>query len=188
MNDVTNINLQEIFIVNIIVSGSGFAQVADSGANVFIPASVVNGAQLQVGERVDAVLVPNMNEMRERTPWRAVRVPRQGVELPPLPKNLTGHDPVSGRSLDQMCFDALVASSRGSLSAGSEIAYMTTREVADELNSDMKMTGNALQRLFNAGRISRAEVHHRVGQARPSFILWALQAKDYVGPDAEEEV
>ena len=78
MNDVTNINLQEIFIVNIIVSGSGFAQVADSGANVFIPASVVNGAQLQVGERVDAVLVPNMNEMRERTPWRAVRVPRQG--------------------------------------------------------------------------------------------------------------
>ena len=65
---------------------------------------------------------------------------------------------------------------------------MTTREVADELNSDMKMTGNALQRLFNAGSISRAEVHHRVGQARPSFILWALQAKDYVGPDAEEEV
>jgi len=182
MNDVTNINLQEIFIVNIIASGSGFAQVADSGANVFIPASVVNGAQLQVGERVDAVLVPNMNEMRERTPWRAVRVPRQGVELPPLPKNLTGHDPVSGRSLDQMCFDALVAASREA-----EIAYMTTCEVADELNSDMKMTGNALQRLFNAGRISRAEVHHRVGQARPSFILWALQAKDYVGPDAEED-
>jgi hypothetical protein len=183
MNDVTNINLQEIFIVNIIASGSGFAQLAESGENVFIPASVVNGAQLQVGERVDAVLVPNMNEMRERTPWRAVRVPRQGIELPPLPKNLTGHDPVSGRSLDQMCFDALVAASRES-----EIAYMTTREVADELNSDMKMTGNALQRLFNAGRISRAEVHHRVGQARPSFILWALQAKDYVGPDAEEEV
>ena len=183
MNDVTNINLQEIFIVNIIASGSGFAQLAESGENVFIPASVVNGAQLQVGERVDAVLVPNMNEMRERTPWRAVRVPRQGVELPPLPKNLTGHDPVSGRSLDQMCFDALVAASREA-----EIAYMTTREVADELNSDMKMTGNALQRLFNAGRISRAEVHHRVGQARPSFILWALQAKDYVGPDAEEEV
>ena len=182
MNDVTNINLQEIFIVNIIASGSGFAQLAESGENVFIPASVVNGAQLQVGERVDAVLVPNMNEMRERTPWRAVRVPRQGVELPPLPKNLTGHDPVSGRSLDQMCFDALVAASREA-----EIAYMTTCEVADELNSDMKMTGNALQRLFNAGRISRAEVHHRVGQARPSFILWALQAKDYVGPDAEED-
>lgn len=181
MNDVTNINLQEIFIVNIIASGSGFAQVADSGDNVFIPASVVNGAQLQVGERVDAVLVPNMNEMRERTPWRAVRVPREGIELPPLPKVLTGHDPVSGRSLDQMCYDALLASSREA-----EIAYMTTREVADELNSDMKMTGNALQRLFNAGRISRAEVHHRVGQARPSFILWALQAKDYVGGDEEE--
>lgn len=182
MNTLPDINLQEIFVVNIIASGSGFAQMADSGEAVFIPASVVNGAQLQVGERVDAVLVPNMNELREKTPWRAVRVPRDGVELPPLPKNLTGHDPVSGRSLDQMCFDALVAASREA-----EIAYMTTREVADELNADMKMTGNALQRLFNAGRISRAEVHHRVGQARASFILWALQAKDFVGPDAEED-
>ena len=87
-----------------------------------------------------------------------------------------------------MCYDVLVASSRGSLSVGSEIAFMTTREVADDLNADMKMVGNALQRLFNAGRISRAEVHHSVGQARASFILWALQAKDFVGPDAEEEV
>ena len=180
---VANIDLQEIIVVNIIASGSGFAQVADNGDQVYIPASVVNGAQLQVGERVDAVLVPNMNEMRDRTPWRAVRVPREGVELPPLPETLTGHDPISGKSLDQMCYDALLASNREA-----EIAYMTTREVAAELNADMKMVGNALQRLFNAGRISRAEVHHRVGQARASFILWALQAKDFVGPDAEEEV
>lgn len=186
MNDAATFNLQEIFIINIIASGSGFGARADNGDQVFIPASVVNGAQLQVGEQVDAVLVPNMNEMRDKTPWRAVRVPREGVELPPLPKNLTGHDPVSGRSLDQMCFDALVAASRGSLSAGSEIAYMTTREVADDLNADIKMVGNALQRLFNAGRISRAEVHHRAGQARPSFILWALQAKDFVGVDEED--
>jgi hypothetical protein len=182
MNTVANIDLQEIYILNIIASGSGFAQLAESGEQVFIPASVVNGARLQVGERVDAVLVPNMNEMREKTPWRAVRVPRDGVDLPPLPRVLTGHDPVSGRSLDQMCFDALMAASRAE-----ELSYMTTREVSDELNADMKMVGNALQRLFNAGRISRAEVHHRVGQARASFILWALQAKDFVGPDAEEE-
>jgi hypothetical protein len=180
--NVANIDLQEIYVLNIIASGSGFAQLASSGEQVYIPSSVVNGARLQVGERVDAVLVPNMNEMRDRTPWRAVRVPRDGIELPPLPKILTGHDPISGKSLDQMCFDALLSSSRDA-----EIAYMTTREVADELNADVKMVGNALQRLFNAGRISRAEVHHRVGQARASFILWALQAKDFVGPDAEEE-
>jgi hypothetical protein len=182
MNTAVNIDLQEIIIINIIASGSGFAQLSDGGEQVFIPASVVNGAQLQIGERVDAVLVPNMNEMRERTPWRAVRVPRAGIELPPLPKVLTGHDPISGKSLDQMCFDALNASSDWS-----DIAYMTTREVANEVKADVKMVGNALQRLFNAGRISRAEVHHRVGQARASFILWALQAKDFVGPDAEEE-
>lgn len=177
------LNLQDIYVVNIIESGSGFADRADNGEAVFIPASVVNGAKLQIGEQVSAVLVPNMSELRERTPWRAVRVPRDGVELPPLPAVLRGHDPVSGRSLDQLCYDALLSASREA-----EIAYMTTREVSDELNVDMKMVGNALQRLFNAGRVSRAEVHHRVGQARPSFILWALQARDFVGaPDEGED-
>ena len=180
MNTVANIDLQEIYVINIIASGAGFAQLAGNGDQVFIPASVVNGARLQVGERVDAVLVPNMNEARERTPWRAVRVPREGVELPPLPQNLTGHDPISGRSLDQMCFDCLSAWSQEA-----EVSYMTTREVAEDLSADMKMVGNALQRLFNAGRISRAEVHHRVGQARASFILWAIQAKDFVGTEDE---
>ena len=180
MNTPT-INLQEIYVVNIIESGSGFAEIAESGDSVFIPASVVNGAQLQIGEQVNAVLVPNMNELRAKTPWRAVRVPRAGVELPPLPENLTGHDPVSGQSLDQRCYDTLEeASSEG------DISYMTTAEVAAELNVDKKMVGNALQRLFNAGRISRAEVYHRVGQARPSFILWALQSKDYLGVPEEE--
>lgn len=181
MNTQATIDMQEIYVLNIIQSGSGFAQVAHSGEQVFIPASVVNGARLQVGERVDAVLVPNMNELKAKTPWRAVRVPRAGVELPPLPENLTGHDPISGTSLDQRCYDALEdASSEG------DISYMTTGEVAAEVNVDKKMVGNALQRLFNAGRISRAEVYHRVGQARPSFILWALQAKNYLGASEEE--
>ena len=181
MNTHATIDLQDMFVLNIIQSGAGFGQVARTGEQVFIPASVVNGARLQVGERVEAVLVPNMNELKAKTPWRAVRVPRAGVELPPLPENLTGHDPVSGLSLDQRCYDTLEeASSEGGIS------YMTTAEVAAELNVDKKMTGNALQRLFNAGRISRAEVYHRVGQARPSFILWALQSKDYLGVPEEE--
>lgn len=179
MNTHANIDMQEIYILNIIQSGAGFAQVAHSGEQVFVPASVVNGARLQVGERVDAVLVPNMNELKAKTPWRAVRVPRDGVELPPLPQNLTGHDPVSGRSLDQMCYDVLEDTSDDA-----DVSYMTTGEVAAELNMDKKMVGNALQRLFNAGRISRAEVYHRVGQQRASFILWALEARQFVGPVA----
>lgn len=168
------LNLQEIFVVNIIESGSGFGERSDNGDTVFIPSSVVNGARLQVGEQVSAVLVPNMNELKAKTPWRAVRVPREGIELPPLPERLTGHDPVSGESLDFKCLNIV---KRG--------GYYTTRDVADELNIDMKMTGNALQRQFNAGKISRAEVHHRVGQARPSFILWARDSSEFVEGDEE---
>ena len=43
-----------------------------------------------------------------------------------------------------------------------------------------------MQRLFNAGRISRAEVYHRVGQSRPSFILWTLNSSDFVGGEEED--
>lgn len=170
------VETHDIYIINIIETGAGFGTHADTGETVFIPPSVVNGAKLQIGERVPAILVPNMNEMREKTPWRAVRVPRDGVDLPPLPNKLTGHDPVSGNSLDEMCYQHLKADT---------ISYSTTLEVAEDLNAPAKMVGNALQRLFNAGRISRAEVHHRVGQARPSFILWAIDSRDFVGEESE---
>ena len=149
-------DLQDIHIVTIIETGTGFGVHSETGENVFIPASVVNGARLQEGELVGAVLVPNMAEMRDKTPWRAVRVPREGVELAPLPDVLTGHNVLSGASLDMQAFNCLDL-------ALSE--YRTTDEVATELNMPKKQVGNALQRLFNAGRISRAEVHHRVGQS-----------------------
>jgi hypothetical protein len=73
------IKLDDIHIISIIETGTGFGVHAETGENVFIPASVVNGARLQIGEQVGAVLVPNMAEMRDKTPWRAVRVPREGV-------------------------------------------------------------------------------------------------------------
>jgi hypothetical protein len=173
------IKLDDIHIISIIETGTGFGVHAETGENVFIPASVVNGARLQVGEQVGAVLVPNMAEMRDKTPWRAVRVPREGVELAPLPDVLTGHDVLSGASLDTQAFGCIEA-------ASADHEYRTTAEVALELNQNKKMVGNALQRLFNAGRISRAEVYHRVGQSRPSFILWTLNSSDFVGGEEED--
>ena len=173
------IKLHDIHVVNIIETGSGFGVHAETGESVFIPASVVNGARLQVGEQVGAVIVPNMSEMRDKTPWRAVRVPREGVELAPLPAVLTGHDVLSGASLDTQALHCIEAASL-------ENEFRTTAEVALELNQNKKMVGNALQRTFNAGRISRAEVYHRVGQSRPSFILWAANSKDFVGGEEED--
>jgi predicted transcriptional regulator len=60
------------------------------------------------------------------------------------------------------------------------VAYASNNDMAEMLRADSKTVGNAMQRLFNAGRISRADVHHRVGQQRPSFLLWAISSNDFV--------
>jgi hypothetical protein len=176
---VTTPPTDDITIVNILDSGSGFATRDSDNAAVFIPASVVNGARLQVGECVPAVLVPNMIELRDKTPLRAIRVPRPGADLPPLPETLTGHDPITGQSLDRMCLVQIEET---------DGIYYTTEEIAEVLNAPTKMVGNALQRLFQAGFIARAEVHNRVGQSRPTFTLWAMHAEDFLWPEDMEEM
>ena len=57
---------------------------------------------------------------------------------------------------------------------------MTTSEIAEYSELDAKTASNSANRLFNAGRISKAEVYNRVGQLRPSFALWAENANEFV--------
>ena len=63
------------------------------------------------------------------------------------------------------------------------VEFASTSEMAEMLGVSTTTAGNSLQRLFNAGRISRAEVYHRVGQQRPSFVMYAMSASDFEGTD-----
>jgi predicted HTH transcriptional regulator len=58
--------------------------------------------------------------------------------------------------------------------------YHTTAELADYFELDHKTAGNAAQRLFNSGKIAKADVFNRVGQQRPTIILWAAAAKTFI--------
>jgi hypothetical protein len=53
--------IQEIYINNIIPSGSGFALNA-AGMQVYIPVTVTKFFNLQIGETVKAALIPNKND------------------------------------------------------------------------------------------------------------------------------
>ena len=61
-----------------------------------------------------------------------------------------------------------------------EMKYCTTSEIAEYLNIDSKTAGNSAQRNFTAGRIAKAAVYNRVGLTKPNFILWAMNASDFV--------
>jgi hypothetical protein len=63
---------QTILLTNQLATGSAFA-LNESNENVFIPSKVMFGHSVRLGQRVQAVCVPNMTRP-DRTPWLAVSI------------------------------------------------------------------------------------------------------------------
>ncbi len=171
---------KSIIVTNIHFHGFGFAYDPETTEGVFIPAGVIDGHTINAGDSINAVLIPNYSDKASSTPWMAIKIENgvkfpqpettaEVIELPqPTPEKL------SPQELDQDVFAYI-----------SETKYCTTSEIAEHLNIDSKTAGNSAQRNFNAGRIARAAVHNRVGMAKPSFILWAMNASDFVDTSYE---
>ena len=136
----------------------------DTGDSVFIPASLTESIYLRGGEIVEAVLAPNKHK-GSTTDWMAVRVSR--IEEQELPK------PKPAMTIDDRAYSTIKISD----------GYLTTAEMAELLNTDSTIAQNALLRLFNQGKIAKADVYGSGGQSRPSFCLWAVSAKTFVGEE-----
>jgi len=153
-----------IFCKSIIPSGSAFGIRIDTGDSVFIPSAVTESTCLREGEIVEAVLVPNKGRT-STTEWFAVQVSRTEEQEPPKPK--------SAMTIDDRAYSTIKISD----------GYLTTAEMAELLNTDSTIAHNALLRLFNQGKIAKADVYGSGGQSRPSFCLWAVSAKTFVGEE-----
>jgi len=160
-----------ITITNMHPHGFGFAVVTETGDQVFIPPHTAKMiTDLAAGDSIAAVLVPNPRQRdtsETPTPWMAVKLLDSAPAADPAP------DPAdtdgSAGLLDEQAYTALEG-----------VIYASNRDIAEVLGSDVKTVGNAMQRLYNAGRISRADVYHRVGQKRPSFLLYAIDGSDFL--------
>ena len=162
--------MNKIIITNAHAHGFAFACDTETQGQVFIPVHIAEGFDLAPGDEIDAVLVPNYQDKSDKgTPWQAVKLQRDSVsevcEKVSLDKTQT---------LNQEALDAEMLTYI--LSAG----YHTTAELADYFELDHKTAGNAAQRLFNSGKIAKADVFNRVGQQRPTIILWAASAKVFI--------
>ena len=153
-----------IFCKSIIPSGSAFGIRMDTGDSVFIPASLTELIHLRGGEIVEAILAPNKHK-GSTTDWMAVRVSRIEEQEPPKPK--------PAMTIDDRAYSTIKISD----------GYLTTAEMAELLNTDSTIAHNALLRLFNQGKIAKADVYGSGGQSRPSFCLWAVSAKTFVGEE-----
>ena len=164
---------ETILITNHHPDGFGFA-LNEAGEQVFIPPYAIDGAELQRGKRYQAVLIENHKEhQRERTPWMAVSVIGDTPAPEPEPVKGPYETPLTAQELDEAVHELICESS-----------YITTGELAGHLNVTTTTAGNSAMRLFNAGKISKADVYAKVGQSRPSFILWASKASDFLEESA----
>ena len=152
----------QIFCKMIIKAGAAFGVRMDTGEEAFIPTTLVESVGLHEGETVDAVLVPNTRK-GATTEWFAVRLLRDERPSPPPP----------ALSIDDRAYSTIKISD----------GYLTTAEMAELLGTDTTIAHNALLRLFNQGKIAKADVYGSGGQSRPSFCLWASSAKAFVGEE-----
>jgi hypothetical protein len=153
---------QNITITNIHPRGFAFA-ISDEGDQVFIPPHIANASPLKIGDKLMSQLVINPNEIERRNTKFLAVVLNSVAEAP------AKDTPVGTAALDATTYDLIC-----------ENAYTTTAELADYLDVDTKTAGNSAYRLFNSGKIAKADVYARVGQSRPSFILWAKNAADFL--------
>lgn len=153
-----------IFCKSIIKTGSAFGVRTDTGEQVFLSPAVVQGSRLYEGEIVDVIVVPNAHQ-KATTEWFGIKVCREDTPpFEPKPKPMT---------IDERAYSTLKITE----------GYLTTAEMAESLLTDTSLAHNALLRLFNQGKIAKADVYASGGQSRPSFCLWALSAKAFVGEE-----
>lgn len=162
--------MENILITNHHPDGFAFA-LTEAGEQVFVPPYAIEGLKLDRGARYQAVLIPNHKEHeRDRTPYMAVSVLAVNHVLKPEPAETASPTSDAGvATRDEAIFNLI-----------RESDYMTSAELADHSGFDSKTAGNSALRLFNAGRIAKADVYNRVGQSRASFTLWAENASKFV--------
>jgi hypothetical protein len=177
-----------IIITNSHARGFSFGHAIEPvNEQVFIPAHVAAGMDLQPSDKVEAVLVPNYaDKSHNGTAYMAVKVSRlNDDELNVKDKNKVPNNQ------DEDEWDPFEEDSRPKELSREEIdekvlefieetTFCTTSEISDNLGLPHKTVGNSAMRAFNAGLISRAEVYGRVGIRRPSFVMWAKDQNRFI--------
>jgi len=121
-----------IIVTNILPTGTTFALLADTMESVFVNASVSKFSGLQVGETVQAEIVPN-HQQPDRTPWQATKIMRNAAP------------PVVG--LEQRVTDELW------------VEEATAKELSEALGVDVGVVQATLDRMISQGKIKAYSVY-----------------------------
>lgn len=168
-NKAFETNKMRVMIEGLTHTGSAFGS-NEAGDTVFFNQRLVEKVALEIGDIVEAYAIPNYEDKRDETPWRAIKV---DIATP----NVLGETvpEVLARTAAQLDEEVL-----NLLGEDSGEAYCTTAELADAAGTDTKTMGNSCLRLFNKGLIAKADVHGRPNQERATFCLWARNVAQFL--------
>jgi hypothetical protein len=173
MNKSFETKAMNVMIEDVTVAGSAFGSNED-GDTVFFNARLVERMKLDFGDIVVAAAIPNYEDKRAETPWRAVRVSAAQNTEEKMLNNLEILAPVpAARTAPQLDAEIYAALQ------DPEVSYWTSSDLGSAVDADTKTVGNSCLRLFNKGCIAKADVHGGPDQDRASFCLWARNADQF---------
>jgi hypothetical protein len=166
---------QEMLVTHMHDHGFGFGCVWDADGKpeqCFIPAPLAASLSLDAGDKINVIVSPNFADKAEGTPWQVIKLLPQDDIL--ASGQITTGQPEDALAMARDALDAQVL--EFILACG----YATATEIAIAMGIERQAASNSAQRHFNANRIARAAVYHRVGLQGPSFVLYAAEAKDFL--------
>ena len=126
---------QTILLTNQLATGSAFALTEGSNENVFIPSKVMFGHSVRLGQKVQAIVVPNMTRP-DRTPWLAVSI----LDAEPVQEDY---------GLAELILGNLQADGRA-----------TVEEIAQNMNMSDAVVAATLAEMVADGRVVRVICYH----------------------------
>ena len=156
------IQTEQLTIVNIIPTGTGFGVTSD-GTSVFVPPRVITAANAEIGDVFSANLVNNDFNPSGRTPLMAGRLHR--AEQPQEPQVSSHRD---------LIIEMLAAN-----------GYASSAEIGDALGTDAIGAKDVLKSMWDKGEIAKAMVYANGTQKRASLVMWALNVDDFFGDEID---
>ena len=184
----------KVIITNSHSHGFAFGHAPDPiNEQVFVPIHVAEGLILKSSDVIHAVLVPNYADKSDSgTAYMAVKILElngRNMVADPIVKP----EPIPEPRIIEPVVDDAVAEAEAPatdmsreevdrlvLGFISETTYCTTSEISENLGIPHKTAGNSAMRAFTSGLISKADVHSKVGQRRPTFVMWAMEVARFI--------
>ena len=148
-----------VMVETISYAGSGFA-ITKEGDQVFINKRIVELMGLDEGMVVEAMVIPNYEDKRDKIQWRAIRIVPKG-DSDPVPEQA----PVDKAKLIQTLID--------------EEGPLRTATIAKHLSMSVDEVTTICLGLFAEKRLAMAEVYGEPGQKRASIRVWGVDINDF---------